>query len=85
MINDRHFVHIFYFENHTNVSSVRLRKVSIITFATYVLSGDDHVLTVEKAFVCLTLFDIIKMPLAMLPLVIVYMAEVNTKQSILFH
>lgn len=54
-----------------------------MTFATYVLSGDDHVLTVEKAFVCLTLFDIIKMPLAMLPLVIVYMAEVNITYDII--
>lgn len=33
-------------------------------------------LTAERAFVCLTLFDIIKMPLAMLPLLIVYMLEV---------
>lgn len=53
------------------------KKVSIVTFITYVYSGDDHVLTAEKAFVCLTLFDIIKMPLAMLPLLIVYMLEVN--------
>lgn len=44
---------------------------------TYVYTGEDHVLTAEKAFVCLTLFDIIRMPLAMLPLLIVYMVEVK--------
>jgi hypothetical protein len=40
------------------------------------MSSDDNVLTPEIAFVCLTLFDIIRLPLAMLPLLIVYMAEV---------
>lgn len=34
-------------------------------------------LTAERAFVCLTLFDIIRMPLAMLPLLIVYAIEVK--------
>lgn len=38
-------------------------------------------LTPERAFVCLTLFDIIRMPLAMLPLLIVYMIEVKYFQS----
>lgn len=55
-----------------------------MTFVTYVYSSDDHILTAERAFVCLTLFDIIKMPLAMLPLLIVYMLEVNeTAKSII--
>lgn len=60
---------------------VRPNKVSIVTFVTYVYSGDDHYLTAEKAFVCITLFDIIKMPLAMLPLLIVYMLEVISQNS----
>lgn len=50
--------------------------MSLVTFATYVYSSDDHVLTAEKAFVCLSLFDIIRLPLALLPLLIVYMVEV---------
>lgn len=54
-----------------------IKKVSLVTFITYVYSGDDHVLTPQKAFVALTLFDIIRMPLAMLPLLIVYMVEVE--------
>lgn len=53
------------------------KKVSIITFITYLFTGEDHVLTPERAFVCLTLFDIIKMPLAILPLLLVYIVEVN--------
>lgn len=51
-------------------------KVAIVTFATYVFSGDDHVLTANKAFVCLAFFDIIRLPLALFPLVTVYMIEV---------
>lgn len=48
----------------------------MVTFVTYCFTGEDHVLTVERAFVSLVLFDIIKMPLAMLPLLIVYIIEV---------
>jgi ATP-binding cassette, subfamily C (CFTR/MRP), member 1 len=40
------------------------------------MTDDNNVLTPEVAFVCLTLFDIIRMPLALLPMVIVYMVEV---------
>lgn len=46
---------------------------------TFVLSDDKNVLTAEIAFASLALFDIIKMPLALLPLLIVYMLEVNLK------
>lgn len=60
-----------------NKTFSKISKVSLITFFTYVYTGDDHVLTAEKAFVALTLFDIIRMPLAMLPLLIVYMVEVK--------
>uniref|UniRef100_A0A182PLM5 Multidrug resistance-associated protein 1 n=1 Tax=Anopheles epiroticus TaxID=199890 RepID=A0A182PLM5_9DIPT len=51
--------------------------VSIISFATYVLSDDSHVLTPVKAFVCLTLFDILRMPLVLLPVLIVYAVQVS--------
>lgn len=52
-----------------------------MTFTCYVYSGDDHILTPELAFVCLTLFDIIKMPLALLPMLIVYMVQVITAKK----
>ncbi|XP_035914949.1 multidrug resistance-associated protein 1 isoform X2 [Anopheles stephensi] len=51
--------------------------VSIISFATYVLSDDSHVLTPVKAFVCLTLFDILRMPLVLLPVLIVYAIQTS--------
>lgn len=41
------------------------------------MSSEEHVLTPTRAFVCLTLFDMIRMPLALLPLLIVYMIEVK--------
>lgn len=76
----------FHFEKiHFNVKKIlwndknihlHTSKVSLVTFFTYIYTGDDHVLTAERAFVCLTLFDIIRMPLAMLPLLIVYAIEV---------
>lgn len=57
--------------------------MSIVTFAVYVYSGDDHILSAEKAFVCLALFDIIRLPLALLPLLIVYMVEVQLEHRLL--
>uniref|UniRef100_A0AAG5CW74 ABC-type glutathione-S-conjugate transporter n=1 Tax=Anopheles atroparvus TaxID=41427 RepID=A0AAG5CW74_ANOAO len=51
--------------------------VSIISFATYVLSDDSHTLTPVKAFVCITLFDILRMPLVMLPVLIVYAIQTS--------
>lgn len=47
-----------------------------MTFTSYVLASDENVLTPTKAFVALVLFDIMKMPLALLPLLIVYIVEV---------
>ncbi|XP_037921935.1 multidrug resistance-associated protein 1 isoform X7 [Hermetia illucens] len=49
--------------------------VTLVTFTTYIYTGDDHYLTPEKAFVSLALFDIMKYPLAVLPLLIVYIVE----------
>lgn len=48
----------------------------IVTFSTYVLISDENILTPTKAFVALVLFDIMKMPLALLPLLVVYVVEV---------
>lgn len=78
------FVHPFWLvtipfssnKSFENVVTFKILKVSIVTFVTYIYTGDDHVLTAEKAFVCLTLFDIIKLPLGMLPLVVAQMIQV---------
>ncbi|XP_040570074.1 multidrug resistance-associated protein 1 [Lepeophtheirus salmonis] len=44
--------------------------VSLVTFATFILSSPENVLDSEKAFVCLTLFNILRFPLSMLPMII---------------
>ncbi|XP_017473674.1 PREDICTED: multidrug resistance-associated protein 1 isoform X7 [Rhagoletis zephyria] len=49
--------------------------VSLVTFATYVLSSDENHLTVAKVFVSLALFDTMKLPLATLPMLAVDIAE----------
>uniref|UniRef100_A0A1I8HPH1 Multidrug resistance-associated protein 1 n=1 Tax=Macrostomum lignano TaxID=282301 RepID=A0A1I8HPH1_9PLAT len=41
--------------------------VMAATFVTFTYYGDDHVLTASKAFVSLTLFNIIRTPISMLP------------------
>ncbi|KAH8413308.1 hypothetical protein KR009_009966 [Drosophila setifemur] len=49
--------------------------VSLVTFATYVLSSEANQLSVEKVFVSLALFDIMKIPLTVLPMLTVDIAE----------
>jgi hypothetical protein len=57
--------------------------VSLFTFATYVLIDDNNVLDAKKAFVSLTLFNIMKMPLAILPQIITNIVQVKIYLSIL--
>jgi len=52
-------------------------KVGITTFATYVLSSKDNVLTADKAFVSLALFNLLRGPLNAFPNVINSVIEVN--------
>lgn len=70
-----------YFQHKCRTIFRSFPKVSIVTFVTYIYTGDDHILTAEKAFVCLTLFDIIKLPLSMLPLTIAQMTQVMNVYS----
>lgn len=44
--------------------------VSVITFAVYVLVDSNNILNAEKAFTSITLFNILRFPLGMLPMVI---------------
>ncbi|XP_074036465.1 multidrug-Resistance like Protein 1 isoform X3 [Leptinotarsa decemlineata] len=44
--------------------------VSLVTFATYVLVDENNVLDANKAFVSISLFNIIRFPLSMLPMMI---------------
>ncbi|ELU09880.1 hypothetical protein CAPTEDRAFT_178694 [Capitella teleta] len=56
--------------------------VSLTTFAFYVLSSENNVLDAEKAFVSLALFNILRFPLSMLPMLIAGMTQavVSTKR-----
>ncbi|EDW71288.2 multidrug resistance-associated protein 1 isoform X13 [Drosophila virilis] len=49
--------------------------VSLVTFATYLLSNEANQLSVEKVFVSLALFDIMKLPLTIIPMLTVDIAE----------
>ena len=49
--------------------------VSLVTFATYVLIDENNVLDSEKAFVSLSLFNILRFPLSMLPMMITMVVQ----------
>ncbi|KAJ8319362.1 hypothetical protein KUTeg_004453 [Tegillarca granosa] len=51
--------------------------VSLVTFAVYVLSDPNNILDAEKAFVSLSLFNILRFPLSMLPQVISSLVQAN--------
>ncbi|CAI6346527.1 unnamed protein product [Macrosiphum euphorbiae] len=44
--------------------------VSLVTFVVYVLSDDSHILDAQTAFVSLSLFNILRFPLSLLPMVV---------------
>lgn len=54
-------------------------KVGIATFATYVLSSSNNILTADKAFVSLALFNLLRNPLNAFPNVINSVVEVSRK------
>lgn len=51
--------------------------MSLASLATYVLVDPTHVLDAEKAFVSLSLFNIIKMPISVLPFLIITIIQVS--------
>lgn len=51
-------------------------QVSLVTFAVYILSDEKNVLDAEKAFVSLSLFNILRFPLSMLPMLISNIVQV---------
>ncbi|XP_052772990.1 multidrug resistance-associated protein 1-like isoform X2 [Mya arenaria] len=51
--------------------------VCLVTFAVYVLVDSSHILDAEKAFVSLSLFNILRFPLSMLPQVISSVVQVR--------
>ena len=63
--------------------TVCLFQVSVTTFAVYVLSSEDNILDAQKAFVSLSLFNILKFPLSMLPQLIASLVQVSLTGSLL--
>lgn len=55
---------------------VSFAKVALSTFAVYVLVDEHNILDAQKAFVSLALFNILRFPLNMLPMVISSMVQV---------
>ena len=52
-------------------------QVSLTTFSVYVLSSPDNVLDAEKAFVSLALFNIMRFPLNMVPMLMASLVQVR--------
>jgi hypothetical protein len=52
-----------------------------VTFAVYVLSDDKNVLDAQTAFVSLSLFNILRFPLSMLPLLITNIVQVRSPRA----
>lgn len=59
------------------VKSLSGFQVALTTFAVYVSVDEKNILDAEKAFVSLSLFNILKFPLNMLPQVISNVAQVR--------
>lgn len=65
---------LFYAVFFTLIAS--LFQVSLMSFMVYVLEDSRNVLTPDKAFVSLSLFNILRLPLTMLPLVLTMAIQV---------
>lgn len=53
-----------------------LFQVSVITFSVYTLVDSNNILDAQKAFTSITVFNILRFPLSMLPMVITSMLQV---------
>lgn len=51
--------------------------VTLATFATYVLGSEGHYLDAQKAFVSLSLFNILRFPINLLPMMISYIIQIG--------
>lgn len=56
------------------------QQVSLATFGVFVVVSSDNILTAEKAFTSITIFNLLRFPLAMLPMLIAGMVQVRNKE-----
>ena len=71
-----------YMYMHLTFYTFSYLQVALATFATYVLLGNK--LTADKAFVALSLFNILRFPLSMLPMMISFVVQVWLEFGLLF-
>ncbi|ESP02027.1 hypothetical protein LOTGIDRAFT_75052, partial [Lottia gigantea] len=55
--------------------------VTLATFATYILSSDQNYLDAQKAFVSLSLFNILRFPMNLLPMLLSFIVQANVSVS----
>lgn len=60
-------------------------QVALTTFAVYVTVDEKNILDAETAFVSISLFNILRFPLNMLPQVISSLVQVGTFFFVVFH
>jgi hypothetical protein len=60
-----------------SIYSILFKKVTIVSFATYLFMDENNKLDASTAFVCISLFNILKFPLSVLPWVINSLIEVD--------
>lgn len=70
--------------NNLHIHTQTHIQVSLVTFATYVLVDENNVLDASTAFVSLSLFNILRFPLSMLPMLISNMVQVSVKHKMLY-
>ncbi|XP_035029328.1 canalicular multispecific organic anion transporter 1 [Hippoglossus stenolepis] len=55
--------------------------VSVLSFAVYVLLSPDNILTPEKAFTSITIFNLLRFPLSMMPMVIAMIVQTEVSKD----
>ena len=55
--------------------------IALASFATYVLSDPNNILDASTAFVSLTLFNLLRVPLNLLPILLVYLVRTKLMSS----
>ena len=82
-----YLVSCFSWDHQGNIMCIKLKllshsiifhvQVALGSFAAYVLSSEENILTANKAFVSLSLFNILNYPLSILPITITFCVQVS--------
>lgn len=54
-----------------------LQQVSLVSFATYVTMSSENILDAKTAFVSISLFNLLRFPISMLPMLVSNLVQVN--------